>query len=120
MGVENKIRKILADKKLTGASFAKALGLGKSGVYKMLRGETNKMNTETAKLISEKFPEYSYDWLIGNDVDYISTTENSIEVQKVVDVIIDHKDKFMNNKDFNKLIELEAKKLLKQMLEKNI
>ncbi|CAL2094544.1 helix-turn-helix transcriptional regulator [Tenacibaculum sp. 190524A02b] len=117
MSVDKKIQKILNDLKLTGAAFSDEVNLSKASIYKMLRGETTKFNSSTAKAISKRFPQYTYEWLTGNDIEYISTAENSAEVTEIVNVVLQNKEKFMKNESFKNFINSEAKKYLQKKIQ---
>ncbi|XRE42373.1 hypothetical protein ACIVBQ_000577 [Tenacibaculum discolor] len=105
--VKDNFRKLLDSLNLSPEEFANELNIGKSGVYKILRGETKKVSDGLAKKISERFSELSYEEIknLNKTEDVIVLKDDGeIEVQKIVDIVIDNYSKFESNKDFKELI----------------
>lgn len=59
------INQILLDKNLDVSQFAQNCDLQEGPVYKMLRGDTNRMSMKYAKKIHSRYPEYSILFLRG-------------------------------------------------------
>lgn len=105
---KDKFRYLINTLGLSPESFAISLGVGKSGIYKILRGETKKISSSLAKKIISKYPQYEYEEIMAfNDVsdeELIFKGDTKIEVQKIVDIITDNIDKFKKNEDFNNIL----------------
>ena len=57
------LKNILTDLQLTPEDFGLKIGVGKSTIYKMLRGDTKKLTNNMAQKINSFFPQYSVDYL---------------------------------------------------------
>lgn len=61
-----KIKAILGEQGISQAKFARKIGVTKATVCRWVKGERC-ISPRSAEVISEKFPEYSYEWLTGID-----------------------------------------------------
>ncbi|MEM7485841.1 MAG: helix-turn-helix transcriptional regulator [Bacteroidota bacterium] len=59
------INAILVDLTLTPEEFADQIGVGKSTIYKIIRGDTKKITKNMAEKISNIFPQYSVHFLMS-------------------------------------------------------
>lgn len=123
---KDKFRNLINELGLTPEEFATSIGVGKSGIYKILRGETKKISSSLAKKISFKHSKYTYEEIMAfNNVDneeLIFKGDTKIEVQKIVDIITDNIDKFRKNEDFKAILKEHALSVFneyKKILEKD-
>lgn len=124
MELKDKLNKILIDNNLNGAKLADMLGIAKSGIYKILRGETKKLQPETVDLINEKFPNYTKEWLNStlNNTHQINL-ENKLtkeQVQFISEALILHEKQLRNHPAISKwikLIESEAQLVVYRKLD---
>ena len=68
MKLTERITKILTEQRISAAVLAETAGIGKSAMYRIIRGETSKISTKTAIRIETKFPQYSFEWLTKEEV----------------------------------------------------
>ena len=127
----NIINFIIQDLSLgNGKKLSEALGFKRpERIYKILRGEVA-ISRNLAKIISDKFSQYDYDWLLTGEVkaDHAkSATAPSLSaeaVNKIVEAIYLHEDHLMQNKMFAswvKNIEAKARKeVLKEFLSQRL
>lgn len=59
------LNNILTSLAVTPEDFADSIGVGKSTIYKLLRGDTKKFTVSMAKKISEVYGEYSIEYLLS-------------------------------------------------------
>lgn len=121
--VKEKFRTFLTEIQLTPEEFSATIGVGKSAVYKILRGDTKKISERLAQKIHKNFPKYTVDYLKSfnyndNQLNVISTANGTIEVGKIVDIILTNYDKFLANENFKTLLKNHAKKEILNFLEK--
>lgn len=123
---KDKLRHLINTLGLTPESFATSLDVGKSGIYKILRGETKKISSNLARKITTKYTQYSYDEIMSfNNIDeneLIFKGSSKIEVQKIVDIIMDNIEKFKDNEDFKSILKEHTLTIFdeyKKSLEKN-
>jgi len=62
--VGHKLENLLIALAVTPEEFASNISVGKSSIYKILRGDTKKLTVSMAKKISEAYPQYSVDFLL--------------------------------------------------------
>ena len=77
MKLYQKIDKILTEEVIKSSDFMKTIGLSKSAFYSIKNGITKKLSEDTAKKINEKFPKYSYKWLVEAEIKKSNTTGES-------------------------------------------
>ncbi len=121
--VKDKFKAFLIEIKHTPEEFSLAIGMGKSAVYKILRGDTKKISDKLAKKIYEKFPKYTVSYLKSfnyekDEMNIIRGTDGNIEVHKIVDIILANYDKFLANENFTTILNNYAKKEILNFLEK--
>lgn len=63
--VGSRIESLITNLALTPEEFADNIGVGKSTIYKLIRGDTKKITVSMAKKINSAFPEYSVDFLLS-------------------------------------------------------
>ncbi|CAL2085320.1 helix-turn-helix transcriptional regulator [Tenacibaculum sp. 190524A02b] len=118
--VKDKFRNLLDELGVTPEEFGVKIGVGKSGIYKILRGDTKKISDKLSKKISEVYPQYSYEHI--KSFNYTTTAaiaidnEGTIEVQKIVDIVIANYDSFTKNADFKDLLDRHALNAMKDYL----
>lgn len=121
MDLKDRINVILTENNINGAKLASILGLGKSGIYKILRGDTNKLQVETIDLINNKFPQYSKEWLRGEE-SVLKKPLNEDTNKMIEDLVLNNEEALMNNEVFKAWFNLKLKKhelkLLKELEQK--
>ncbi len=106
--VGKKFEEILNELKLTPESFGITIGVGKSSIYKLLRGDTKKITKSFAEKINSKFPEYSIPYLLslnfeGKQVSEFNNEEKLTEEEiKTVSRVLLLKEKQISNVPFFK------------------
>lgn len=106
--ISENFKLFLDDLNLTPEEFGNKIGVGNSGIYKILRGDTKKVSNKLCDKILEAFPQFTLSEIKAlNSTQKIIKIKNEgqIEVQKIVDIIIQHYDEFEQNKDFEKILE---------------
>lgn len=63
--VSTEFEKLLKELKLSPEDFGLAIGVGKSSIYKILRGDTKKITKNLAQKINFKFPQYTIEYLVS-------------------------------------------------------
>jgi len=81
--VQDQIQEILDELKMTPEDFGKAIGVGKSSVYKLLRGDTKKITKNFARKINAVFSKYSVEYLLS--LNYQSRSVNADDEEKLTD-----------------------------------
>ena len=123
MELKYKINKILIEQKITKSQLADSIGVNRSAIYKMLRGETKSINPNTAIKIEEKYPSYKYAWLVFDDPNSINTDNDintcysNLSFNNNTDValhLIANEREFMDIQIFENFIE---KKVLQRLLD---
>ena len=116
---KDKFRHFINSINYTPEAFAEKIGVGKSGVYKILRGDTKKISFSLAEKINQSFPEYSIEYFLEmNNItenEFIVKGDNKIEVQKVVDIVLDNIELFKLNEDFKAFLDENTLKSLKNI-----
>jgi plasmid maintenance system antidote protein VapI len=64
-----KFKSLLTELKLTPEDFGNKIGVGKSSIYKLLRGDTKKITRAMAEKISGVFPQYTPQYLVELNFD---------------------------------------------------
>lgn len=123
--VQEKFEKLLIDLRLTPDEFSKIIGVGKSSIYKILRGDTKKITRLLAKKINSKFDKYSIDDLLSFNFDsqpkekeLIYKNENekvSFSVNEIIDIVLENEELFMSKKSFSNLIEIKVSKRIAEI-----
>ena len=91
----------------TGKRFSEALGFKRpERIYKILRGEVA-ISRNLAKIISNKFPRYEYDWLLTGNVESFTFHKHpdkqslsTEEINKVVETIYLFEEELLQNTMF--------------------
>lgn len=114
-----------------GKRFSEALGFKRpERIYKILRGEVA-ISRNLAKIISEQYPKYDYNWLLTGSVETFSFPENPEkrsllpeEVNKIVEAIYLFEEDLMKNNMFVSWVaNIEArtrKEVLKEFLSQRL
>jgi len=63
--VGTSLESLIKELKLTPEEFGEAVGVGKSPIYKLLRGDVKKITKRMAERINNAFPEYEIDYLLS-------------------------------------------------------
>ena len=123
--IKDKLRHLIISLGLTPEDFAEDIGVGKSGIYKILRGETKKISSTLARKIEAKYSQFTYEEIMSfnnlSDDELIFKGDTKIEVQKIVDIITDNLSKFKGNADFQDILKqyhLETLNEYRRTLEK--
>jgi transcriptional regulator with XRE-family HTH domain len=91
--------------------FSSSIGVGKSSVYKILRGDTKKISLSMAKKINKAFPQYSTIELLKNEKRTLNDTNEvyllkdgvSIKDFEVIDWIVKNEKVLIDNSPYFKL-----------------
>ncbi len=114
--VNGKFKAFIEELELTPEELSAKLGVGKSGIYKILRGDTKKISDKLSRRIVAVFPQYSFEQIKklnqAEEFIQIEGEKGKIDVQKLVDIVVENKDKFMQNEEFYSLVKAEAKKMI--------
>jgi predicted transcriptional regulator len=112
--IGHKLKLLLNEIHHTPEEFANKIEVGKSAIYKILRGDTKKISDKMASKITMAFPQYDLEYIKKMNFDtshddFIKIEDQGqIEVQKIVDIIIDNYDKFESNEDFKNILDRYA------------
>lgn len=124
--VKDKFRHFINGLGVSPETFANKIGVGKSGIYKILRGDVQKISVSLAKKINQIYPQYTVEYVLSlNNVstdELVFKGETKIEVQKIVDIITDNIEKFEKNKDFQLILKkntIASFEKFKDFLDKN-
>ena len=104
-----RINQILVENNINGAKFADITGIGKSGVYKILRGETKKLKPETVDVIIQKFPKYTKEWLLGAQKDTSKSSLYDYSPKEIITYIYDNIEVFKKETAYKILMDNELK-----------
>jgi len=77
MMVKDKFGDLLNELKLTPEEFGVKINIGKSSIYKILRGDTKKITKKLAEKIHHQFPNYSIAYLLS--FNFLKTEKASIK-----------------------------------------
>ena len=101
------------------------MGVGKSSIYKILRGDTRKITVSFAKKINIVYPQYTVENLLRYNYDTNSTPENEIKnillekdgitltVEEIALFVLKNEEEFMSIRAFSNMVEVKvAKKVL--------
>lgn len=117
----NDFKVLIANLGLSPEEFADKIGVGKSAVYKVIRGETKKVSAAMARKIIAQFPQVSMDDLLNHKSSKVS--ENPLIINGVtitMDQIAAHsasdEEAFLSHKYFSNLIDLKVMKKLNELL----
>ena len=114
-----------------GKRFSEALGFKRpERIYKILRGEVA-ISRNLARIISDKYPKYNYDWLLTGDVDSLYVQKAAEQqalspemVTNIVEAIYLFEDDLMENAMFASWVaSIEArtrKEVLKEFLNQRL
>ena len=131
MIISDFIYKILDEFVLTPEEFGKSLNIGKSSVYKLLRGDTKKITKSMALKISSVYPKYTVESLLSlnrglildnklESVDYVEKNGVKFTLREIAEIFVDNIDKFENEKIIKMYVNsIKAKERIK-ILEENI
>ena len=126
MSLKEIFQLIIKKEKLTPTEFGDKIAMGKSGVYKVLKGETKKLRRSSAENINKVFPRYSVEALMLMD-DLVDSSEKKLEyiqhednvaikagtsgivtISEIVDFLVRNKDQVEKDQKFNLYIELKG------------
>ena len=68
--ISKKIKFILANEKLSEYQLSKITGIARSTIYNLANGDTKKISSVVAKKICDHFPNYPFDYLTNDSIDY--------------------------------------------------
>ena len=67
--VSKKLQELINREEVSAEDFALKIGVGKSSIYKILRGDTKKITNSLAEKINNAFPNYSIEDLLSYNLD---------------------------------------------------
>lgn len=102
--VGKKLDEILNELKITPEEFGLHIGVGKSSIYKILRGDIKKITKNFAKKVNKKFPQYSVDYLLSLNYEVFCEDIEATEEEKLTEDEI---------KIVSKVVLLKEKQILK-------
>ena len=89
--ISDHVRKIINKAGLSPEEFATTLGVGKSSIYKLLRGDTHKLTVRMARKISSKYPDYTVESLLSlNGEDRLGLDEMVVHVIENEEIFLNH------------------------------
>jgi hypothetical protein len=91
MTIHDRLRQIIADKKISISKFERTIGVGQNSVSSCLRCESS-VNHEVLLGVKVNFPEYSLDWIItgkkSENEELVTLIKNNLrELEKEVNKI---------------------------------
>ncbi|WP_272151850.1 helix-turn-helix domain-containing protein [Tenacibaculum aiptasiae] len=121
-----RLKFIIKSSGFTNKAFAEKAGVN-ANYISMLIKERQNMSGNFLMNLKKIIPDVNLDWLeTGNGEPYIKDNLNTIksgdteiEVDKIVDIIIDGYDKFLNNKKFKVLLDNYSNKKLMEYIKDN-
>lgn len=137
--VKENFEKLLIDLRIKPEDFGVAIGVGKSSIYKLLRGDTKKITRNFASKVHKIYPEISEEFLLSfnsyskkNEAVLEHLPHDSCKEKKlsndekfiIEDLILNNEEALMKNEVFNSWFTLKLKKvelrLLKEFKNKNM
>lgn len=90
MNLFEKIEHIIFNERLNTTEFLEKTGVSRTSYYSLKSGETSTLNNKTLRKITNAFPSYSMDWLLGDSV--IEQKKNTAEEPTPLygDIPLDH------------------------------
>lgn len=124
------LKKILIELKVTPEEFANNIGVGKSAIYKLLRGDTKKLTKNLAEKINAVYPNYQIDYLVslnypkkGNVVlqeQGIIKDGVCFSLDEVISFVVENEEELMKNKIFKNIIEIKVSKRIAEITSSRI
>ena len=108
--VGDNLASLLNELQLTPEEFGDKVGVGKSPIYKLLRGDTKKITRRMAERMNLVFPQYEIDYLLSLNYNQETKTDNDITQYSE-----EYLEKINNDSKFElspKLLELFEKAIL--------
>ncbi|CAL2083487.1 conserved protein of unknown function [Tenacibaculum sp. 190524A02b] len=123
MNKGQRLKYIIKESGFTNKSFAENIEVS-ANYISMLIKERQDISGNFLLKLKRLIPTVNLDWLesgegepfIQEDLNKIIKNNSSIEVDKVVDIIIDNYDKFINNEKFKIILETYSNKKLMEYL----
>lgn len=122
--LRQKIEKLLQELKLTPEEFSTTVKVGKSSIYKLLRGDTKRITKNLAEKINSEFPQYSVEELLAlnfeeiqekvKDTIFIKSLNKEISTEELAILVAKNIDKLKKEKVFYNAFVIEALQLLKE------
>ncbi|TGV01320.1 hypothetical protein [Flavivirga rizhaonensis] len=75
--LSEKIEKLIHELQLSPEEFGNKINVGKSSIYKLLRGDIKKLTSKMAAKINSAFPEYSLEYLNGLNYDTLEPNKDN-------------------------------------------
>lgn len=75
--IDKKLQVIINQLELTPEEFSIKIGVGKSSIYKILRGDTKKITRTLAEKINSAFPQYTIKELLSYNYSTLSDTKTN-------------------------------------------
>jgi transcriptional regulator with XRE-family HTH domain len=113
MSLKDKINKIIVEQKISGAQFARDIGIQRSAAYNILKGKTKKLNPETAKKIAATYNEYSYSWLVETDDNSTEIIDLNLDINKAAQIVANNFEEALNT---NRVLFLEVERYSRDYL----
>lgn len=104
MGLIKRIERIIFDEGLTLGEFYSKSGISSKVYYAIKNGTKKELKPSQAKMIVEAFPDYSYEWLMGEKNMLNEPTAN---YGSVMDLAKEGKLGTILNKNHNALLEMD-------------
>ena len=104
---------IIVEQKISGAQFARDIGIQRSAAYNILKGKTKKLNPETAKKIAATYNEYSYSWLVETDDNSTEIIDLNLDINKAAQIVANNFEEALNT---NRVLFLEVERYSRDYL----